>query len=449
MMRPAGHSGLIPFDPGGAYRPAAMAPTGAAGAAAASAAAVVAAVAPAAGPVPFAVIGFALMSLALAMARSAPGRWFAVSAGRFVPDDTMGDASPADGAAPGTSPADGPANRPPRRQRRTPNRLATELAVHAGVVAVVVAVLVVIWALTTRGSFWPFFPALALGAILATHAWFVVLALRPDIWRRPRMTRALAVHLGLSVIVEVFLVGIWAATTRWYFWPIWPFLGLAAVAALHWVAVLVGRIEHLETTNVDSADLQELDRRRLERDLHDGAQARLIALGMSLGLAEQRFDADPEGARELIGEARAGVTQAVAELRDLVAGIRPPVLADRGLEAAVVALADRTPLPIEVTADIDVRPPDAVETAAYFVVAEAVTNAAKHAGRAVSIDVELRRRGDTLRVEVTDDGTGGADDTGSGLTGLRRRVEALDGSLVVLSPPGGPTIVRAELPCGR
>lgn len=338
------------------------------------------------------------------------------------------------------------APRDPDGRRR---RMSVRLAAHAAAVGLITTVLVVIWALTTRWYFWPIFPGTALGATLAIHAWLVALDLQPAIWRRPRMTRALATQLGLSLVLELYLITIWAATTRWYFWPAWPLLGLVTLGALHWIGVLVGRIDHLETTNVDAADLQELDRRRLERDLHDGAQARLIALGMSLGLAEQRFDHDPDGARELIGEARAGVTEAVQELRELVHGIRPPVLADRGLEAAVRALADRSTMTVDVTAEIGERPPDAIETAAYFVVAEAITNAAKHAGRAATVDVSLRRNGSMLRVEVTDDGLGGADDTGSGLDGLRRRVEAVDGTFIVLSPPGGPTIIRAELPCGR
>jgi signal transduction histidine kinase len=148
-----------------------------------------------------------------------------------------------------------------------------------------------------------------------------------------------------------------------------------------------------------------------------------------------------------VTEARDGVGDALRELRDLVRGIRPPVLADRGLEAAITALADRSPVRVDVTANVDPRPEDRVETAAYFVVAEALTNAAKHAD-ATRVDVRIERLGPVLRVEVIDDGHGDADPSGSGLVGLRRRVEALRGNLTVSSPAGGPTVVRAELPCG-
>jgi len=167
---------------------------------------------------------------------------------------------------------------------------------------------------------------------------------------------------------------------------------------------------------------------------------------MSLGLAEQKFAADPERARELVAEARHGVGEALRELRDLARGIHPPVLSDRGLGAAVATLADQSGLPVTVAVDLDGRLPPPVETAAYFVAAEALANAAKHSG-ASRIAVRARRNAGMLELEVEDDGRGGANPSGSGLTGLRSRVEALDGTLEVASPPGGPTTVRAELPC--
>jgi signal transduction histidine kinase len=210
---------------------------------------------------------------------------------------------------------------------------------------------------------------------------------------------------------------------------------------------LARRVEVLETTRTGAVDAQDAELRRIERDLHDGAQARLVALGMSLGLAEQRLATDPEGAQQLVAEARAGLGEALEELRDLARGIHPPVLSDRGLGAALATLADRSALPVTVTAGLDGRLPPAVESAAYFVAAEAIANAAKHSG-AERIHVAVGRQGDVLAVEVADDGRGGADPAGGGLTGLRRRVEALDGTLAVASPPGGPTVVRAELPCG-
>jgi signal transduction histidine kinase len=193
-------------------------------------------------------------------------------------------------------------------------------------------------------------------------------------------------------------------------------------------------------------DVQESELRRIERDLHDGAQARLVALGMNLGLAEQKLAGDPEAARDLVAEARAGVERALRELRDLARGVHPPVLTDRGLGAAVASLAHASAIPVVVEERVAERPPAVVETAAYFVVAEAVANAAKHAV-ATQITVRIARDDRHLVVEIADDGRGGADPAGSGLLGLRRRVEALDGTLAVTSPSGGGTVLRAELPC--
>src|SRR5262249_13232325 len=155
------------------------------------------------------------------------------------------------------------------------------------------------------------------------------------------------------------------------------------------------------------------------RDLHDGAQARLVALGMSIGLAEQKLTTDPESARELLVETRKGMQEALEELRDLARGIHPPALADRGPEAAVSTLAYRSRLRVRVEVALDDRPPAVVETAAYFVVAEALANAIKHA-LATGVNVRVRMRGSRLLVEVDDDGHGGADPSGNGLTGLKR-----------------------------
>jgi signal transduction histidine kinase len=163
-------------------------------------------------------------------------------------------------------------------------------------------------------------------------------------------------------------------------------------------------------------------------------------------MAEQKLADDPQGASELLAEARVGAEQALRELRDLARGIHPPVLTDRGLEAAIAALASATPVHVSVAAHLRERPPAAVETAAYFVVAEALANAAKHS-QAQAVDIRIGQAGSLLVVEVVDDGVGGADPAGSGLTGLRRRVEAIDGTLRVTSPRGGPTVVHAELPC--
>jgi signal transduction histidine kinase len=207
------------------------------------------------------------------------------------------------------------------------------------------------------------------------------------------------------------------------------------------------RVGVLTETRAGAVDAAAAELERIERDLHDGAQARLVALAMDLGMAEERFERDPDGARELVEKAREEAKQALAELRDLARGMRPALLAERGLPEAIRALAARTQLPTTVSVSPGPRVPPAVESAAYFVVAEALTNAVKHSA-ATRLTVELTRDGDVLVVQVADDGVGGADLDGGGLTGLRKRVEALDGSMRVASPRGGPTLLHAELPCG-
>jgi signal transduction histidine kinase len=210
---------------------------------------------------------------------------------------------------------------------------------------------------------------------------------------------------------------------------------------------LAARVERLTETRAGAVDAATTELQRIERDLHDGAQARLVALAMDLGMAEERFDRDPEGARELVGEARLEAKRALAELRDLARGMRPSLLEERGLGPAIVALAGRSPVPATATVDVPRKPPIAVETAAWFVVSEALANAAKHSG-AERAAVWVTLRNAHLHVEVVDDGRGGADPAGTGLRGLAQRVAALDGSLEVHSPSGGPTVVRALLPCG-
>ena len=332
--------------------------------------------------------------------------------------------------------------------------LRRALAIHATVYGVLNGFLVLIWALTTPGGyFWPIWTLLPLGLILAAHAWVTLLLVRPSVWPA-RLGRPLGIHAGISTLIVIFLTAVWAVTTPGeYFWPIWPALGLGIVVVLHLIIVLMtpdrsameNRIEELTSTRAGAVDAQDAELRRIERDLHDGAQARLVALGMSLGMAEQRLDADPDAARQLLVEAKLGAREALEELRDLARGIHPPVLADRGLGAAVAALAARSPIEVSVSV-VGERPPAAVESAAYFVTAEALANATKHAN-AQHVEIRILRRTDRLSVEVRDDGPGGADPSGAGLTGLRRRVEALDGRLIVNSPSGGPTVIRAELPC--
>ncbi|MBB6398344.1 signal transduction histidine kinase [Actinomadura coerulea] len=224
----------------------------------------------------------------------------------------------------------------------------------------------------------------------------------------------------------------------------------------HWGRALLGptrkselalRVQHLTETRSEAVDASAAELRRIERDLHDGAQARLVAMGMSLGAIEHLLDRDPEKARILLAETRASSAKALHELRDLVRGIHPPVLADRGVGDAVRALALDHPMDVEVSADLPARPEPPVESAAYFAVSEILTNAAKHSG-ASRVWIDMRHENGMLRITVTDDGRGGATlDGGSGLRGIERRIGTFDGVLALSSPPGGPTIVTMELPC--
>lgn len=206
--------------------------------------------------------------------------------------------------------------------------------------------------------------------------------------------------------------------------------------------------ERLRRTRAGVVDAADSERRRIERDLHDGAQQRLVALAMGLGVARTRYDEDPEAVRGMIDSAHDEAKAALAEIRELVRGIHPAVLSDRGLDAAVSALAARCTVPVEVeVAAPQARPDLAVESAAYFIVAEALANVAKHS-QAERARVDVTVRGATLRVAVADDGVGGASAAdGTGIAGLERRVAALDGTLLVDSPTGGPTRIVAELPC--
>jgi signal transduction histidine kinase len=206
------------------------------------------------------------------------------------------------------------------------------------------------------------------------------------------------------------------------------------------------RVEHLAQTRTDVTDAQAAELRRIERDLHDGAQARLVAMSMTLAAADELVETDPTAARTLLAKVQDSFTKALTELRDLVRGIYPPVLAERGLADAVRALALDSPLDVEVRVDLRTRFAAPAESVVYFAVAEALTNAAKHAD-AERAWIDLRQRGARLVVSVADDGHGGADPSrGSGLRGIERRLAAFDGVLAVSSPPGGPTMVTMELP---
>ncbi|MFF2852027.1 histidine kinase [Streptomyces sp. NPDC058001] len=217
-------------------------------------------------------------------------------------------------------------------------------------------------------------------------------------------------------------------------------------------ALLAARVKELAATRADAIAAHGAELRRIERDLHDGAQARLVALSMRIGLAGRALDHDPDAVRRLLADAQDQAEQALTELRHVVRGIHPPILTDRGLVGAVRALGASSGLEVSVRVDgleaDGVRAPASVEAAAYFAVAEALTNAAKHSGsRQASVTLERRRTG--MRAVVRDEGKGGADDSGhgSGLLGICRRVAALDGTVTVSSPVGGPTVIEVELPC--
>jgi signal transduction histidine kinase len=292
---------------------------------------------------------------------------------------------------------------------------------------------------------WPYWAILLLTGMRTIHAW--------DHSRPEDQRRRLDSLLPYAVLWAVGLTAIWGMTGGGYFWPVWPMLGLVILFGFPFMygrshdRKLEVRVDELTRTRAGAVDVQASELRRIERDLHDGAQARLVALSMQLGRAEDRLagkGADA-GDVELVHRARMEATAAITELRDLARGISPPVLADRGLEAAVQSLADRTGARVTVNAEIDHRPPPAVENAAYFVVAEALTNAAKHSTGA-PVRVTIWHEHGELGIVVADEGPGGADPTGSGLTGLRQRVEALDGWLELRSPVGEGTTVRAILP---
>jgi signal transduction histidine kinase len=357
------------------------------------------------------------------------------------------------GRAPGTV-ASAPGTLCPVNDERTSYDVwGAAIAVEAALSLLLGLVLIFIWGLTGAGYFWPKWVLFGLALPLA-----IQLAVRAALGVKDGRWRALALHGAASGWVAAVLLAIYGLSGGGTFWPLWAVATLGLAFGAHAIVLvalpslrpqekqLAARVDELTRTRAGALDVQAAELRRIERDLHDGAQARLVALSMQLGRAEERLEDRPDVA-ELVRGAREEASAAIGELRDLARGIAPPVLADRGLVAAVEALGQRAQIPVAVKASILRRPVPVVETAAYFVVAEALTNAAKHAGGAPAT-VELADHGDRLVIEVSDEGPGGADATGSGLMGLRHRVAALDGTLTVASPAGGPTTVRAELPCG-
>ncbi|MFI1608083.1 histidine kinase [Streptomyces griseofuscus] len=252
-----------------------------------------------------------------------------------------------------------------------------------------------------------------------------------------------AVYVGvpqllLSVLLARFgpplLAKLEASVSRWL---------LAPSAA----TILAERVSTLDRTRTGAINAHGSELRRIERDLHDGTQARLVSLAMQLGLAERTLGSDPAAVGPLLARAREGAEEAMAELRDVLRSVYPPILADRGLAGAVSAVVARCPIPATVELGELGDLPSQAEVAVYFAITEALTNAAKHS-HAASVAVTLARVGGMVRAEIIDDGRGGASEGhGTGLRGMRQRVEAVDGALGVQSPPGGPTVITVECPC--
>lgn len=330
---------------------------------------------------------------------------------------------------------------------------SSALAAYLTFAAVAAFAVTLIWGLAGSGYFWPRWVWFGLGVPAAFWSALGRARRHPD-----PSERRFASVVALVAVLSAMMIVIWWFGHPGRFWPLWPIAAYASVAgvyaffhysgrALPWrrERVLTERVQELTRTRRGALDVQAEELRRIERDLHDGAQARLVALTMKLGRAEERLGDQPELA-ELVREARIDAAGAIAELRDLARGIAPPILADRGLAAAVEALGRRSPMPVSVDADLTRRLAPVLETAAYFVVAESLTNVAKHA-RDASAHVALVESHGRLVIAISDDGPGGANAAGSGLMGLRRRVEALDGTLSVVSPAGRGTTIEAQLPC--
>jgi signal transduction histidine kinase len=273
----------------------------------------------------------------------------------------------------------------------------------------------------------------------ASSGWWLI---RP--WRTASTWRQLAYHLlSLAAAVPASLMIVAPPAAR-----------RLAEADARLAVVLLGpgraeqlekRVQTLTRSRADVIAATDAERRRIERDLHDGAQQRLMSLALNLGMARSTLAAGP--ARDVVATAHDEAVAALAELREFVRGLHPAVLNDRGLDAAISGVAGRAPIPVRVTVDVEPRCSSTIEAIAYFTVSEALTNVAKHASASLA-EVVLRRAGDRLTVTVTDDGQGGATvESGGGLGGLAQRAAAVDGTMTVLSPPSGPTTVTVELPC--
>jgi signal transduction histidine kinase len=288
-------------------------------------------------------------------------------------------------------------------------------------------------------------------ALVYVYGW----ELSRDNWLRRGMRHRLSLGFAhpLGIPVDVYLT---AAGIAGLLVAPWATAGVVALDARVSRALLgpsraeelQHRVEQLAQTRAGVVDAADAERRRLERDLHDGTQQRLVSLAMNLGMARAET-ATVEEAHQAIAEAHEEAKAALTELRNLVRGLHPPVLEDRGLDAALSGVAARMPIPVRLTVDVPRRPSPTIEAVAYFVVSEGLTNITKHA-QASQAEVFVQRTGDRLHIIVTDDGAGGADPArGTGLAGLAKRAASVDGTLEIASPPGGPTLLTVDLPCLR
>ncbi len=309
-------------------------------------------------------------------------------------------------------------------------------------------------------------PALAVAAVAAFACWLTGVlyalslvygwALRPGSMLArgsyPTPADRLPQLAGLQLDVFLTLIGCALLFAAPWITAAVRVLDVSAVRALlgpSRAEELEHRVEHLTQTRAGVVDAADAERRRLERDLHDGTQQRLVSLAMNLGMARAQVTTAYE-ARLAIVEAHEEAKAALAELRDLIRGLHPAVLEDRGLDAALSGIVARIPVPVRLTVDLGQRrPPPVIEAVAYFVVSEGLANVAKHA-QASQAEVVVQRTGDRLHVIISDDGAGGADPSrGTGLSGLARRASSVDGTFDIDSPPGGPTLLTVDLPCVR
>jgi signal transduction histidine kinase len=326
------------------------------------------------------------------------------------------------------------------------------LQIQAVLAAIVSTASITAWA-AAGGSFWPRWVLFGWGTALAAQ-----LALRAGLRAPTPRGQWLAVHWRLSAVLAPVEIVVWLLIdTPQPFWPTWAILGIAIALAAHILVQralppsrekeLAERVDVLARSRRGVVDVQSAELKRIERDLHDGAQARIVSLAMNLGLAEQLAQRDPDATSELIAEARQSALAALDELRTVMRGIQPPVLSDRGLAGAVQALTLDLSVPATVTADLPDRPALPVESAVYLAVAECLANVVKHS-QARRAWVTLGYAHGLLSATVGDDGVGGADmSRGTGLAGVAHRLEVFDGTVRVRSPAGGPTEVTMEIPC--